>query len=223
VEKLFDLSEEYDAMLNKGLKYSGEDKFFFLKNRVETLKRVLPKEKTIKKILDFGCGIGDTSQYLLECFPEADIYGVDTAHEAIEYARERFSKINFSTIDEFDESDFDLCYCNGVFHHILPPDRKEALAFVHSKLTTTGIFSMFENNPLNIGTRFIMSRIPFDRDAVPIYPRRAKKMFTQNNFNCIDERYLFIFPNTLKFLRFTESWFEKYPLGAQYLILAQKK
>jgi SAM-dependent methyltransferase len=223
VEKLFDLSLEYDGMLNEGLKYSGEDKIYFLKNRIKGLKRVLPKDKEIKKILDFGCGIGDSSQYLKESFPNAQVFGVDTAVDAIAYAKNKFPGIIFQTNKDFTEKEFDLCYCNGVFHHILPDDRSKALEFIHSRLNDGGFFSMFENNPLNLGTRYVMSKIPFDRDAITIYHYNASKLLKRNGFSLYKQRFLFIFPALLNFLRFTEPWFERIPIGAQYLMLVQKR
>jgi len=180
MEKLFDLSLEYDDMLNEGLKYSGENKFYFLKNRVDRLKNILPKDKKIKKILDFGCGIGDSSQYLKKCFPNAAVFGVDTSEGAIEYAKSTYPDITFQTNEGFNEGAFDLCYCNGVFHHIDLEKRKEALEYVNSKLSVGGFFSMFENNPLNPGTRYIMRKIPFDKDAIPIYHYNAKKILEEN-------------------------------------------
>ena len=61
-EPLFDLAAEYDAMLNQGLSLTGEGKRFFLDGRVRDIQAQLGAPP--RRILDFGCGTGDTSAYL---------------------------------------------------------------------------------------------------------------------------------------------------------------
>ena len=61
----------------------------------------------------------------------------------------------------------DLAYSNGTFHHIPPAKRMDALGFIFQRLKPGGIFALWENNPWNPGTRWVIeSRIPFDRDAI---------------------------------------------------------
>jgi SAM-dependent methyltransferase len=219
---LFDLSAEYDDMLNKGLKYSGESKCFFLEGRAKDMLKALPAGKKIKKILDFGCGIGDTSAYLKKVFSDAEIYGVDTAQDAIRNAQNRFPDLHFSMLEELQEDGFDLCYCNGVFHHIPPENRREALEYVNKKLLPGGYFSVFDNNPFNPGTRFVMSRIPFDKDAILINHLEMGRRLKESSFEVLKSRFLFIFPKVLSFLRWLEPLLVNIPMGAQYHIFAKK-
>lgn len=53
-EPLFDLSAEYEQMLNQGIRLSGEDRYFFLAGRVRYLMGILPVNFVAKRILDFG-------------------------------------------------------------------------------------------------------------------------------------------------------------------------
>jgi len=55
-EPLFDLSAEYEQMLNQGIRLSGGDRHFFLIGRVRYLMGILPMDFRPKRILDFGCG-----------------------------------------------------------------------------------------------------------------------------------------------------------------------
>ena len=66
------------------------------------------------------------------------------------------------------KEEIDLAFCNGVFHHIPPEQRARAIAYVYRCLRPGGLFALWENNPWNPGTRLVMSRIPFDRDALPL-------------------------------------------------------
>jgi len=225
-DSLFDRSREYDQMLTMGLRYSGEDKRYFMVGRIRDLSAQLPATFTVRRILDFGCGIGDTSAHLAEVFPEATIVGVDTSERSLEYARTAFpsDRLRFENVTALAGLDpFDLCYTNGVFHHIRPEDRLESVRLIHRALRPAGCFALFENNPWNPGTRLIMSRIPFDRDAQRVAPREALKLLLQGGFStCAPSRFLFYFPAPLAFLRFAEPWLVHVPMGAQYYILATK-
>jgi trans-aconitate methyltransferase len=224
-QNLFDLSNEYDAMLNQGLRLSGEDKSFFLKGRVADLKKKLTG-KTITSILDFGCGIGDSTYYLSEIFPGVTVHGIDTAHNAIIHAREKYPQpqISFELLDEFKgNNEFDLCYVNGVFHHIPLALRAGAVDLIYKALKPEGVLALFENNPWNPGTRMVMSRIPFDKDAITLSPPETKSLVSSAGFKeIISTRFLFYFPRTLSALRFLEPVFVSIPLGAQYYVLAKK-
>ncbi len=228
--KLFDKSLEYDQMLNKGLALSGEDKFYFIHGRFKDLKNNIPATSTasvtLKKILDFGCGIGDSTKILLEYFKEAEIVGIDTSVNAIAFANENNSdggKIKYFCIDEFkpDES-FDLCFVNGVFHHIKPDDRSAAVKLIYNALKGGGLFSFFENNPNNPGTKLVMRKIDFDKEAITLTPNESRKLLSKNGFSIISTRFLFYFPRYLSVLRFLEKLFTKIPLGAQYYVLGRK-
>ncbi len=80
-----------------------------------------------------------------------------------------------------------------------------------------GVFAFFENNPWNPGTRYIMSRVDFDRDAITITPREARRLLEDHGFCPIRFASLFYFPSSLAFLRPLERWLKSLPFGGQYL------
>jgi SAM-dependent methyltransferase len=217
---LFDLGEEYAEMLQQGLRLSGEDQRYFIEGRLRDLSQHLPRQLEPLKVLDFGCGGGLTSTYLSRLFPNAEILGLDVPARIIDYAQKNFasSKIRFQTVDEFEEdASFDLAYCNGVFHHIPPHQRLAAANLVYRALSPRGCFALFENNPLNPGTRMVMKRIPFDRDAITLKPWETVALLGKAGFDPIlPVRSLFYFPASLRFLRFCAPWLASLPLGAQY-------
>lgn len=224
-EILFDLAAEYDEMIGRGLRLSGEDRHFFIAGRLAELKRSLGSSFRPRRILDFGCGIGDTARALLGVFPEAEVLGVDTAEGALRHAAgtHRDPRLRFRPLAGLsDEGVFDLCYVNGVFHHIRPEARGGAVRSIRAALSPAGILALFENNPWNLGTRLVMSRVPFDSDAILLSVAEGRRMLEAEGFRCEGSRSLFYFPRALAPLRFLEPALARLPLGAQYLVLGRR-
>lgn len=226
-EELFDLTEDYEAMLNQGIRLSGENMFFFLEGRLKLLREKTVGRRKVSRILDFGCGLGYASKRLHDLFPGAEITGVDTSEKALEHARERNTspRIRFQTVRELacDTSHYDLCYVNGVFHHIPPPERPGALALIYGRLGREGALALFENNPWNFGTRMVMARIPFDRDAVMLSPLHTADLLRKSGFEVARTDSLFFFPRSLKVMRPAERILSWTRLGAQYVVFGVKR
>jgi hypothetical protein len=68
----------------------------------------------------------------------------------------------------------------------------------------------------------VMRRIAFDRDAVPLSPRVARRLLDAGALRCLSLRSLFYFPRPLAFLRPLEPMLAGIPLGAQYWVLAAR-
>ena len=60
----FDRAAEYREQLASGIRLSGEEQQFFVEGRVAELVRRLPSSFVPRRVLDFGCGLGDTSAHL---------------------------------------------------------------------------------------------------------------------------------------------------------------
>lgn len=100
-EALFDLSEQYEEMLRMGVSLSGEDPSYFMRERVADLRRNLPAGWIPSRILDFGCGTGESAAHLADTFPGSTVLGVDTAANAVELARRRHgsARIRFGLLE----------------------------------------------------------------------------------------------------------------------------
>lgn len=225
-EKLFDLSEKYEAMLERGLRLSGEDSYYFVRERLRDLRTQLPFDWTPRRILDFGCGIGQTAQELATLFPQAEVLGLDSSEMALARARRDYpdARVAFGPIENLPKREvFDLCYVNGVFHHIAPSQWLGTLQQLCQALVGGGYLALFENNPWNPGARLVMRRIPFDRNATLLSTRTSRRLVMAAGFSRITStRTLFYFPRILASLRFMEPLLSRFPLGAQYYVLAQK-
>lgn len=219
-------ADDYLDALQQGLKYSGEDATYFAMARVRWLARRLEQLRCAPcSLLDFGCGTGATTPFFLSTLHVVEVTGIDASHRLLEVAsREHGSeRATFVSRDDYEPNGrVDIAFCNGVFHHIPPSERAAALDFVSRALRPGGLFAFWENNPWNPGTRLVMSRIPFDRDAITIAPTEARRLLRGAGFEILRSDSLFFFPRMLRWLRPFERWFVGVPLGAQYLVLARK-
>jgi SAM-dependent methyltransferase len=218
-------AENYDVALNQGLAATGEGKDYFARQRVLWLsQRLCEMALHPKVILDYGCGTGSTANLFLELLEPESLIGVDTSSKSVALAtrsspaRARF----FLTSDFTPAQDIDLAYCNGVFHHIPLNERPRELTYIARSLRMGGLFAFWENNPWNPGTRYVMSRIPFDRDAVMLSPNNARALLRDHGFQILRTDFLFFYPRPLAFLRSTERWLASVPLGGQYQVLCRR-
>ena len=219
-------AEDYDAALNKGLSVSGEDKNYFARGRMACLAGALARlGKRPAEIMDFGCGTGSATPFVFEVFPEARLVGTDISDKSLAVARRHHGgpRASFALMDQYKPAgQLDMIFCNGVFHHIPLGERGKCVKYVLDALAPGGLFALFENNPWNPGTRLVMSRIPFDRDAITLSPPQTRKMLRDGGFEIVRSVSVFYFPRLLKWLRPAEKLLGGLPLGAQYLVLGRK-
>jgi SAM-dependent methyltransferase len=177
------------------------------------------------RVLDFGCGTGTATPFLLELMGLADLIGVDPSAKSIETARRLYGsdRARFLTLDQYEPcGEIDLAFCNGVFHHIPPAERAAAIDYLARALRPNGVFACWENNSWNPGTRLVMRRIPFDRDAIPLSPPQARRLLASGGLEILRTDFLFIFPKPLSIFRGLEPRLSTLPLGAQYQVLCRK-
>lgn len=216
----------YDEALARGLSLTGEGKEYFAQQRVSWLARTLAKlDKSSDHVLDFGCGTGSTSAMLLQLPGALEVLGVDVSVPLLDVAirHHESQSVRFASVtDEIPEAAFDVVHCSGVFHHIPPAERPAAARWIRDRLRPGGVLALWENNPWNPGTRLVMSRIPFDRDAIRISPPQACALVRNAGLRIVATEYLFLWPRSLAFLRTTSRYLGWFPLGAQYLIVGKR-
>ncbi len=217
-------AEHYGDALAKGISVSGESKEYFAQGRVDWMARCLADLGVRPdRVMDYGCGTGTATPFLRETLGARSIVGVDISEKSIAYARTHQPGASFHVQRELvPKGDFDAVYCNGVFHHIPPPERAAAFRFIRDSLRPGGIFALWENNPWNPGTQLVMARIPFDRDAVKISAPESCRLVREAGLEVLRTDFYFIFPHALRALRFLEASLACLPLGAQYQVLARR-
>ncbi|HUQ71463.1 MAG TPA: methyltransferase domain-containing protein [Planctomycetaceae bacterium] len=225
---LFDeYADDYEAACHRGLVLSGESRDYFATQRVLHTARWVREMGvvTVPSVLDFGCGVGHSIPHFREQYPEAEILGLDVSTASVAQATRLYGgpQVRFAAVDaEQQPMKQTLAYCNGVFHHIAPEKRLQQVQRIRDLLQPGGLFAFWENNPWNPGTRWVMSRIPFDHDAITLTPPEARRLLAAGGLEVLGTRYHFYFPRLLAWLRSLERYAVRWPLGAQYCVLARK-
>ncbi len=227
-DPLFDqYAANYNAALAEGLSVTGEGAEYYAQKRVEWLQSKLIRHQCVpKNVLDFGCGTGGSTPFLLSLDRVESHIGVDISDSSIDVARRKYSDPRsqfFNTSNWHSANSIDLAFCNGVFHHIPVESRSGCVKYVYDALKPGGLFALWENNPWNPGTRYIMSKVSFDRDAITLSPPETRRLMRSAGFEILASDFLFIFPKSLWFFRFIEKPLHKLPLGGQYLTLGRKQ
>jgi SAM-dependent methyltransferase len=219
--------EAYDSALAQGLSVSGEDKNYFARGRIAWLVDCLRRlQVQPKAVMDFGCGIGSATPFFLDLMKVEFILGLDTSAKSLDVAKRIYGskRTHFLLPDQYQPSEqIDLAFCNGVFHHIPLNERPAAVNYVYRSLQPVGLFALWENNPWNPGTRYMMSRVPFDRDAITLTPPEARRLVQAGGFEILRTDFLFIFPRMLRWFRGIEPLVSRLPLGGQYQVLCRKR
>ena len=225
-ESFDEYADEYDRALSRGLALSGEKKDYFARKRIEWLRDRLQNSMTsVDHVMDYGCGTGSSVPLLIDILKAGTIVGTDTSRKSLDIAAREHSSdsTRFFLFNEYQpDGKFDLVYCNGVFHHIPLSLRGAAVNYIYRSIRAGGLFAFWENNPWNLGTRLVMSRVPFDRDGITITAPRARALLKSGGFEILRTDFLFIFPNVLRWLRWIEPSCAGLPLGAQYQVLCRK-
>ena len=158
----------YDSALDEGLSLSGESKEYFAQARVRWLAgRLRERGVAPQQVLDFGCGTGDTGPALLDRLHARLVVGVDPSLESIATARRTHAdpRLQYEEMNTLQPSgQFQLAYCNGVFHHIESERRADALSYLHRSLSAGWILRLLGKQSVESGHA--------SRDAAhPIRPR----------------------------------------------------
>lgn len=217
---------DYEARLMRGLSLSGETPEFFARGRVTLVRRWWTRTARAepRRIVDYGCGVGLACPLLARLFPQARVLGLDPSQQSVERATKRWTadRVRFELLSRSssDHAPADLVYLNGVVHHVVPEERPALFRDLAARLAPGGIVALFDNNPWNPGTRWVMARIAFDRDAVLVRASEARRSLRDAGLAPLSTDYLFYFPRWLAALRPVEGLLGRVPLGAQYGILA---
>ena len=118
-----------------------------------------PDGGTVRRVLDIGCGPGNSTAVLRERYPHAEILGVDSSPEMIEAARKAHPDIDFALCDVSVESgkagdilgladlpgDFDVVFSNACIQWV--PNHRRLIPRLLGRLHKGGVLAV--QTPMN--------------------------------------------------------------------------
>lgn len=220
-------ADEYLSAHERNLTLTGEGPEYFARYKIEELARRYGSSRLSlpATILDFGCGIGSSAPHLKAAFPAARITAVDVSERSLAIAKARFPGVaDFRLHDPErlpDLAGFDLIFSSCVFHHIEAAQHVEILRWLKGGLAPGGALAIFEHNPINPVTRYIVATCPFDENAVLIPSGALASRMRSAGFSKVDIAYTGFFPRAVRGLRAMEPWLRWLPAGAQYYAFAR--
>jgi ubiquinone/menaquinone biosynthesis C-methylase UbiE len=223
------VSRDYDEIHNRSIKLFGEKTDYFTLYKLRLINNFYNKREINReiKILDLGCGIGKLERYILRFFKKARVFGIDVSKKSIELAKSSLKNDNLSFFIydgkriPFKDSYFDAVILSCVLHHIKPRERDSILKELKRVVKKEGFLFIFEHNPLNPLTRYVVKNCEFDKDAELISKKDCLSLLKKNDFFIEESAYIVFFPRILSFLRSIESKLAFLPMGAQYFISAK--
>jgi SAM-dependent methyltransferase len=176
------------------------------------------------RVLDIGCGIGLVEQELEQ--KVADLWATDMSEKSVEIAKTRAPAARFihsggETLP-FDSGAFDAAFTICVIHHVLPAARAKFIGEMLRVLRPGGVAIIFEHNPLNPMTQFIVSRCEFDEDAILLRCRESEKLLTDGGATVAGRRYVGFSPIRHAVVERMERSLGWLPAGAQYCVWGTK-
>jgi trans-aconitate 2-methyltransferase len=99
--------------------------------------------ESARRVIDLGCGPGNSTELLVERYPQAQVIGLDSSPDMLRQARQRLPKCEFDQADLADWSPperTDLLFANAVFQWV--PDHPAVLRRLLSALPAGGVLAL---------------------------------------------------------------------------------
>jgi ubiquinone/menaquinone biosynthesis C-methylase UbiE len=195
----------------------------YARYKIYQLTQLLSEQLLLSnKILDFGCGDGEMTGELADCFANSHLFACDTSQKRIDLAKKSFKPIDFFHVKDslscFSDNFFDIVVASDVLHHIALENRQKWLREILRVLKPGGKCVVVEQNPYALGSFFWQCK---NRGCELLSAQSAKKLFV--DFQSVKLRFFLFFQTYCKFLRFLEPLIFLLPFGSVYLICALKK
>ena len=223
------IATSYEDVHNRNLRLTGESSEFFVRHKVAVIAQFW-RERGLRDdgaFLDLGCGIGRSFQPFREALPRARYAGADPSADSIEVARTQPGSPDCVTFDgrtlPYADGSFDMVFAACVVHHVPPGARPALYAEVRRVLRPGGYFVVFEHNPLNPATRYLVRTCDFDDDAILLRAGPLRRALRAAGLADPTGAFVLFLPRFLRdrFPRI-ESWLARVPLGAQYWVAVRR-
>jgi trans-aconitate 2-methyltransferase len=121
-----------------------------------------------RRVVDLGCGPGNSTELLVERFPQAEVFGIDSSPDMLHQARQRLPRCTFMEGDLatwMPEEGTDLLFGNAVFQWV--PDHPKVLARLIQSLPLGGVLAVQMPDNTNEPALMLMEMVAADGPWAP--------------------------------------------------------
>ncbi|MGY8669184.1 methyltransferase domain-containing protein [Bradyrhizobium sp. UFLA05-109] len=220
-------ADSYEEMINQAVAFAGRERAFYMDVKRGHILRLAHRhfaDLEILNVLDLGCGIGAYHPGLEGRFRE--LHGVDVSAQSVKLAAARHPFVRYLTYDgsrlPYGDGQFTMVFTICVMHHVPPPQWESFVAEAYRVTAPGGLMLVFEHNPYNPLTQYIVKTCEIDKDAILLRPAKLRRMFTAVGFTDVFTRTIISVPPAGGFLIRMDSLLGNLPFGAQYYLSATK-
>jgi SAM-dependent methyltransferase len=222
--------ETYRSDIDKAVAFSGQSHEFFTRVKAEyliellTAHRASPQTNKPIEVLDVGCGHGHIHPYLVQSDLKIKLAGADVAASVLEEARLSNPSVEYRPYDglqlPYENRSFDAAYAIAVMHHVPPAQWLNFLEEMRRVVRPGGLIAIFEHNPINPLTQWIVRTCPIDEKAVLIGSRKLRDLMARAELVDIAGNYIVFTPIDGEIYRRFDRMIGWLPFGAQYYVSA---
>ncbi len=222
-------ASDYRERIERIVGFSGRSHQFFVETKVNHLLETLTSLGAVPKqmrMLDLGCGTGETDSLLVPHVGELHGLDISAASIAIAGQRPENASVRYATYPggqlPYENDTFDAVFAITVLHHVPRGDWTRFFQEMTRVIKPGGFVILYEHNPFNPLTRWVVSRCEFDREAVLLSARTAQGLYRTAGLRIEQVAHLLLFPWQGAWLRRVERALQNLPLGAQYTVIGRK-
>jgi ubiquinone/menaquinone biosynthesis C-methylase UbiE len=225
----------YDAGMDNPLKRmagASADDFIALKVDwlLEDLRRSgLATDGANVELLDYGCGAGLFLRHLRRAGFGGRLTGCDIAQAMLAEARRAWTEGDVPALDLIDNaalpypsSSFDAVILCAMLHHVPPMQRAAVAHEAQRVLKPDGRIYVFEHNPFNPITAWVVRHTPIDQEAILLTAGEARARLRTAAVTPSRTEHLMFFPPRWRWTRKLEKWLRWLPMGGQYVVVGSK-
>ena len=212
----------------------GQNADDFVNVKVKWLLRYWPQLRTnpALSLLDYGCDTATLPRLLRAAGVPARMTGTDISSGMLREAERVWPEgspppalhVQNGADTGLPGGDYDLITISAVLHHVPLAERPAVWRELHRLARPGGRLVVFEHNPWNPVTSYVVKRTPIDFDAILLPPPEVTAALRAGGWDDIRCSHLMFLPPKLGGLAtLTERMFFWLPLGGQYAVTAVKK
>lgn len=217
--------DRYREVIERSIGFAGKGLDYYVKAKADAFKRAVSSHfphLQNPKLLDVGCGHGLIHPYLVDNFA---ITGTDVAGEVLTIAAHENPHVSYIIYDgmklPFHDACFDLTLAICVMHHVPPAHWLNFLGEMKRVAKPRGGVFIFEHNPFNPFTRYVVSHNELDQGVTLLSSACLRKLMREVGLQApLTENILFT-PFSERFFTRLDTMLSWCPFGAQYFTYAR--